>query len=80
MGQTLDDQYLELLQRLVDRLERLSADSTYAHQASGLRGTLLRYIERIETGSEVSSAELDLLLEYGFDILRQAAEEIGATR
>jgi hypothetical protein len=80
MGQTLDDQYLELLQRLVDRLERLSADSTYAHQASGLRGTLLRYIERIETGIEVSCTELDLLLEYGFDILRQAAEEIGATR
>jgi hypothetical protein len=80
MGQALDDQYLELLQRLVDRLERLSVDSTYAHQASGLRGTLLRYIERIETGIEVSCTELDLLLEYGFDILRQAAEEIGATR
>jgi hypothetical protein len=48
MGQTLDDRYLELLKRLVDRLERLSADSTYAHQASGLRGTFLRYIERIE--------------------------------
>jgi hypothetical protein len=79
MGQTLDDQYLELLQRLVDRLERLSADSTYAHQASGLRGTFLRYIECIETDSEVNYAELDLLVDYGFDILRQAAEEIGAT-
>ena len=48
------NKYLELLKRLVDRLERLSADSTYAHQASGLRGTLLRYIERIETGAGVN--------------------------
>jgi hypothetical protein len=78
MGQTLDDRYLELLKRLVDRLERLSADSTYAHQASGLRGTFLRYIERIEADINVNHVELDQLVEYGFEILRLAAREIGA--
>jgi hypothetical protein len=78
MNQTLDDQYLELLERLVNRLERLSADSIYAHQASGLRGTLLRYIESIQAGTDVSHTELDQLVEYSFQILRLAAEEIGA--
>jgi hypothetical protein len=76
----LEDQYLELLQRLVDRLERLSADSIYAHQASGLRGTFLRYIERIESGVPINNTELEQLVEYGFDILRQAAKEIGVMR
>jgi len=61
-------------------LERLSADSTYAHQASGLRGTFLRYIERIEAGVDMDDTELDQLVEYGFEILRLAAKEIGATR
>jgi hypothetical protein len=75
----LGDQYLELLIRLGDRLERLSADSTYAHQASGLRGTFLRYIERIEAGADMDDTELDQLVEYGFEILRLAAKEIGAT-
>lgn len=76
----MGDQYLELLIRLSERLERLSADSTYAHKASGLRGTFLRYIERIEAGVDVDNTELDQLVEYGFEILRLAAKEIGATR
>lgn len=76
----MGDQYLELLIRLGDRLERLSADSTYAHQASGLRGTFLRYIERIEAGADMDGTKLDQLVEYGFEILRLAAKEIGATR
>ena len=80
MNQTLGDQYLELLIRLVDRLERLSADSIYAHQASGLRGSLLRNIGRIEDGINVNYTDLDPLVEYVFDILRLAAKEIGATR
>jgi hypothetical protein len=76
----LDEGYLELVKRLVDRLERLSADSTYAHQASGLRGTLLRYVEHIEAGDTVNSDELDPLVEYGFKILNEAAKEIGVSR
>ena len=69
---------MELIDRLVERLERLSADSTYAHQASGLRGTLLRQLERLEAGTEVNVDELDQLVERGYEILRDAAREIGA--
>jgi hypothetical protein len=80
---TLNDQDLELLKRLIDRLEHLSADSTYAHRASGLRGSLLRYMERIETGEQMNSvdqAQLDQLVDYGFEILIHVAKEIGASR
>jgi hypothetical protein len=78
MNQTLDEPYREELEQLVNRLERLSADSTYAHQASGLRGTLLRHIECIENGEQVNYSELSQLVESGFEILRLAAKEIGA--
>jgi len=78
MDQTLNEQYMELLKRLGDRLERLSADSAYAHQASGLRGTYLRNIEYLESGTQVNQPDLDCLIELGFEILRKAAEEIGA--
>jgi hypothetical protein len=71
---------LELIQRLVERLERLSADSTYAHRASGLRGTLLRTLERMETGTDVNSQEVEELVEYGFTILRNAAKEMRVSR
>jgi hypothetical protein len=71
---------LELIKRLVDRLERLSADSTYAHQASGLRGTLLRYMERFEARTEVNKDELNQAIEHGFEILQAAAKEIGVSR
>ena len=66
-----------LIQRLVDRLERLSADSTFAHKASGLRGSLLRWMHNLEAGEEVDANELETLVEYGYDILEGAAKEIG---
>ena len=40
---------LALMRLLANRLERLSADSVYAHRASGFRGNLLRQIQRLET-------------------------------
>ncbi|HEX9089986.1 MAG TPA: hypothetical protein VF831_00775 [Anaerolineales bacterium] len=79
MAKAVDDQYLGLIRRLVDRLERLSADSTYAHRASGLRGSLLLYLECIEAGDSVNKIELDDLIEDGFEILKAAAEEIGGS-
>ncbi len=74
----VDEAQVELIDRLVERLERLSADSTYAHQASGLRGTLLRQLGRLEAGTEVNVDELDQLVERGYEILKDAAREIGA--
>lgn len=54
-------------------LERLSADSTYAHRASGLRGSILRLIDR-QDGESVR--KLESLVQQGFDILEKAAGEL----
>ena len=39
---------LEQAKEVVRRLERVSADSCWAHQSSGVRGSLWRTIERLE--------------------------------
>lgn len=77
------DKDLELVGRLVDRLEHLSVDSIYAHRASGLRGSLLRYIEHLETGEKMGDEDqtkMDELIQYGYRIIELAAKEIGAKR
>ena len=61
----------ELIKMLIARLERLSADSYWAHQASGVRGSLLRLMEN----DELLSSKAALLLEKGFDFLEKAAKE-----
>lgn len=71
---------------LISRLERLSADSFYAHQASGLRGSLLRYLEQAEAANqspalvEFSQAQIENMLSLGFQILEKAAREIHPPR
>jgi len=57
---------------LLDRLERISADSSWAHQASGVRASLAKAI--IDPNTDISA--LKQLLELGFDILENAAAEI----
>jgi hypothetical protein len=82
-GVSSQEEYLALVKRLTDRLEHLSADSSYAHRASGLRGSLLRYMECLEAGEGLDKQEqanLDRLLEYGFEILILSAKEIGDKR
>ena len=60
-----------LISMLIARLERLSADSYWAHQASGVRGSLLRLLESGEPDPEQEA----LLVEKGFDFLEKAAKE-----
>ena len=57
-------------QILLSRLERLSADSVWAHKASGLRGSLIRCLE----GGDAS--KLKVLVEQGYELLTNAAREI----
>lgn len=79
---TSDQNYLiEQALLLVSRLERLSADSYWAHRASGLRGALLRSLEQLESGQvdEEETANLDRLFKKGFEILARAAREIKAS-
>ena len=74
---------IDLVKRLVDRLEHLSVDSTYAHRASGLRGSLLRLVEQLEEGGTFSREDqqrMEQLVANGFEILEQAAKEVGASR
>jgi hypothetical protein len=59
-------------QILLDRLERISADSPWAHQASGIRASLAKNLN----SSVPDSAALEKLLEWGFNILENAAAEI----
>jgi hypothetical protein len=70
--------------QLIHRLERLSADSAWAHQASGLRGSLLRHLDRLEAEpqgwAEEDLRHLQRLSAAAFDILQKAAREIPDTK
>ena len=57
---------------LLDRLERISADSPWAHQASGIRASLAKCLAR----ENCSEEEIRELLMLGFRILEEAAGEI----
>lgn len=70
--------HLEFARQLVARLERLSADSYWAHQASGVRGSLLRAISDLESTPQPSALayhHLDELIESAYFILVKAAQE-----
>jgi hypothetical protein len=62
---------LELARILIARLERLSADSYWAHRASGVRGSLLRWVED-DQGDVGQGRDL---INYGFEVLEKAARE-----
>ena len=66
---------IHLLQLLLARLERVSVDSYWAHRASGVRGSLLRALERLEGGEIIGQTQLHAILEQGFAILERAAQE-----
>jgi hypothetical protein len=66
---------IDLIRMLLARLERVSVDSYWAHRASGVRGTLLRCLESLETGEAVDAPILQGLIQRGFLILQHAAEE-----
>lgn len=80
------EQRLKNAEMLVARLERLSADSYWAHQASGLRGSLLRCLEEVELSHQVDrlasvqgatpAEQLDRLVDQAFEILVRAAQEV----
>jgi hypothetical protein len=74
---------LEQARMIVQRLERLSADSRWAHISSGYRGSLIKIIDRLDHLPDVEQAGaddvrlLDFLIDKGFDLLAKAAREIG---
>ena len=62
-----------LIQMLLARLERISADSFWAHRASGARGSLIKLVEQMEAGAFIPPKEASELVKMGFSILEQAA-------
>jgi len=61
---------------LLERLEHISADSIWAHRASGVRGSLLRLTQQLEDGEELEGQEMEQLISHGFKILEIAACEM----
>ncbi len=62
---------------LIDRLERLSADSLWAHRASGLRRSLIRAYDKGQfDNSESNKHLLERLIRQGYKILTDAASGI----
>jgi hypothetical protein len=68
-------QNIHVTSLLLERLERVPADSVWAHRASGLRGSLLAIVEQLESGHQVENSEMRRLIAYGFQILENAARE-----
>ncbi|NWF63295.1 MAG: hypothetical protein HXY38_03220 [Chloroflexi bacterium] len=71
----MDDNLLAILQFLLSRLERISADSSVAYRASGVRGSMLRMVEKLEAGRSVSSQDVKRLVDSAYYLLEKAAEE-----
>jgi hypothetical protein len=66
---------IKLIKLLLERLERVSVDSYWAHRASGIRGGLLNQMEELEKGTPAGPAALSKLISSAFDILTRAARE-----
>ena len=66
---------LQLIRMLSDRLVRISADSVWAHRASGVRGRLIRELEKIETNRYIPAEETYKLIDASFYILEKAVRE-----
>ncbi len=71
----MTDEPLRTLQFLLSRLERISADSAVAYRASGVRGSMLRVVEKIEAGRPVSGEDVKRLIESAYLLLQKAARE-----
>lgn len=77
LRQVKNTRQIENAKRLIARLERLSADSYWAHQASGVRGALLRQVDAHPRGVSVGEkSKLEELMRLGYFILEQAAREL----
>jgi hypothetical protein len=83
----MDSQFLqwklEQSQEVVRRLARISVDSVWAHRSSGVRGAMVRSIDRLERNLRGKArfdtndlAELNRLLDQGYEMLVNAAREL----
>ena len=66
---------IKLIRLLLERLERVSVDSYWAHRASGIRGGLLKKMEELEKGTPAGQPSNKELISSAFEILTRAARE-----
>jgi len=67
----------QLAKILLYRLEKISADSSWAHQSSGIRASIAKILSQEEVSLNSSAVRnLEGLLKLGFEILEKAAGEI----
>jgi hypothetical protein len=66
---------LQVTFMLIERLEHIPVDSIWAHRASGVRGSLLKIIESLETGGVLDPQQYEKLYNLGFRILEAGAKE-----
>jgi hypothetical protein len=64
---------LQLICTLTERLERISADSVWAHRASGVRGALLRTLDQMQNGNPPDPRSFANIISIAFNILTHAA-------
>jgi hypothetical protein len=85
MDEEFEKRLLDQATLLVERLERISPDSSWAHRVSGYRGSLLKMIEQIEQSrksnnglleNDVEFHCLERLVETGFVLLGTLAKEL----
>jgi len=70
-------QQVQLAKILLSRLEKISTDSPWAHQASGIRASIAKTLSREKHFlNNVAAHNLEGLLNLGFEILENAAREI----
>jgi len=69
-----------LIPLLLARLERISADSVWAHRASGIRGSLFKALEKLENGETIPKSKLEALTSAGFQILAKTMNETHARK
>jgi hypothetical protein len=78
-----EEKLVQQAEILVSRLERISADSVWAHRSSGLRGSLLRLLECWEAGEmqpgggaeKPALEDLVSTIQVGYSMLERAARE-----
>ena len=71
---------LELVRMISQRLERLSADSRWAHISSGYRGSMIKLVDSLEGEGEASEEDrrrLEHLIDKGLEFLTNAARDMG---
>jgi len=71
----MDEETRRILILLLARLERISADSQLAHQASGVRGSLIRLLDLDNGEKTIAKTNVKWLMEDGFSILYKAFKE-----